>query len=47
LRIEVHDVLNPVNFANPNGTLELRAFGTISSTVGTPRQLQFAAKFLC
>ena len=46
LRIEVYNVLNAVNFANPNGALGNAAFGTISSTVGTPRQMQFAAKFL-
>jgi hypothetical protein len=46
LRIEVYNVLNAVTFANPNGALGNAAFGTISSTVGTPRQMQFAAKFL-
>ena len=46
LRIEVYNVLNAVNFANPNGALGNAAFGTIFDTVGTPRQMQFAAKFL-
>jgi hypothetical protein len=46
LRIEAYNVLNAVNFANPNGVLGNAAFGTISSTVGTPRQMQFAAKVL-
>jgi hypothetical protein len=46
LRIEAYNVLNAVNFANPNGVLGNAAFGTISITVGTPRQIQFAAKVL-
>jgi hypothetical protein len=46
LRIEVYNVLNAVNFANPNGALGNAAFGTISGTLGTPRQMQFAVKFL-
>jgi hypothetical protein len=39
-------VLNAVNFANPNGQLGNAAFGTISGTLGTPRQMQFAVKLL-
>ena len=46
IRIEAYNVLNAVNFANPNGALGNAAFGTISSTLGTPRQMQFAAKLL-
>jgi hypothetical protein len=46
LRIEVYNVLNAVNFANPAGAFGNAAFGTISSTVGTPRQIQFAVKLL-
>ena len=46
LRIEAYNVLNAVNFANPNAQLGNAAFGTISSTLGTPRQMQFAVKLL-
>jgi hypothetical protein len=49
LRIEVYNVLNAVNFANPpaaGSALGNAAFGTISNTIGTPRQMQFAAKLL-
>lgn len=46
LRIEVYNVLNAVNYANPNGQLGNAAFGTISQTLGTPRQMQFAVKLL-
>ena len=45
-RIEADHVLNAVNFANPNGQVGNAAFGTISSTLGTPRQMQFAVKLL-
>jgi hypothetical protein len=45
-RIEADHVLNAVNFANPNGQVGNAAFGTISSTVDTPRQMQFAVKRL-
>ena len=43
LRLEAY---NAVNFSDPNGALGNAAFGTISSTNGTPRQMQFAAKLL-
>ena len=46
LRIEVYNVTNTPNFANPNGQLGNAAFGTITSTIGTPRQMQFAVKLL-
>jgi hypothetical protein len=46
LRVEAYNVLNAVNLANPNGALGNAAFGTISSTIGTPRQMQFAVKLL-
>jgi hypothetical protein len=46
LRIEAYNVLNAVNYANPNGALGNAAFGTIASTVGTPRQMQLAVKLL-
>jgi hypothetical protein len=46
LRVEAYNVTNAVNFANPNGALGNAAFGTINATIGTPRQMQFAAKLL-
>ena len=46
LRVEAYNVTNAVNFANPNGALGNAAFGTITSTNGTPRQMQFALKLL-
>ncbi len=46
LRAEAYNVTNAVNFGNPNGALGNAAFGTISGTNGTPRQMQFAAKVL-
>jgi hypothetical protein len=45
-RIEAYNLLNTVNFANPNAALGDPAFGTIASTNGTPRQMQFAVKLL-
>ncbi len=46
VRVEAYNVTNAVNFANPNGALGNAAFGTITSTNGTPRQMQFALKLL-
>jgi hypothetical protein len=46
LRMEVYNVTNTPSFANPNGQLGNAAFGTITSTLGTPRQMQFAVKLL-
>lgn len=46
LRVEVYNVTNTPSFGNPNGQLGNAAFGTISTTNGTPRQVQFAAKLL-
>lgn len=46
LRLEVYNVTNAANFANPNGALGNAAFGTISGTIGTPRQMQFAVRVL-
>jgi outer membrane receptor protein involved in Fe transport len=45
-RVEAYNVTNAVNFANPNGALGNAAFGTITATNGTPRQMQFALKLL-
>lgn len=42
--VQVFNVLNHTNLGPPNGTLGSAAFGTISRTVGTPRQMQLALK---
>ena len=44
--MEVYNVTNTPSFGNPNGQLGNAAFGTITNTIGTPRQMQFAAKLL-
>jgi len=46
LRMEVYNVTNTASFGNPNGQLGNAAFGTITNTLGTPRQMQFAVKLL-
>jgi hypothetical protein len=46
LRMEIYNITNTPSFGNPNGQLGNAAFGTITNTVGTPRQMQFAAKLL-
>ena len=46
LSMEVYNVTNTPSFANPNGQLGNAAFGTITNTIGTLRQLQFAVKLL-
>lgn len=46
LRLEAYNITNTVNFGNPNGALGNPAFGRISTTIGTPRQMQFAAKLI-
>ena len=46
LRMEIYNVTNTPSFANPNGQLGNAAFGTITNTLGTPRQMQFAVKLL-
>jgi len=46
LRLEVYNVTNTPSFGNPNGQLGNAAFGTITNTLGTPRQMQFAVKYL-
>jgi hypothetical protein len=46
LRVEAFNVTNTPNFDFPNASLGNRSFGMISATRGTPRQLQFAARFI-
>ena len=45
-RAESYNVTNTPTFANPNSALGNNSFGRITSTLGTPRQVQFAMKFL-
>ena len=45
-RIEMFNVLNRANYANPASALGAANFGTISSTSGLPRNVQFGLKFL-
>jgi hypothetical protein len=45
-RAEVYNISNAPSFANPATGFGAGNFGVISSTVGTPRQLQFALKLL-
>ena len=44
LRIESFNILNRPDFGSPNSDLSSGQFGQITSTVGTPRILQFAIK---
>jgi hypothetical protein len=45
-RAESYNITNTPSFSNPNSALGNANFGRITSTLGTPRQLQFALKFL-
>ncbi len=45
-RAECFNITNTPNFGNPNGTSGQGTFGAITTTVGNPRQWQFAMKLL-
>jgi len=45
-RAESYNITNTPTFGNPNGALGNASFGRITSTLGTPRQIQFAMKVL-
>ena len=46
LRWEVFNVTNHPSYGLPNSNLGSADFGTIRSTVSTPRQMQFGLKLL-
>lgn len=46
LRIDAFNVFNKAHFANPNVTFGNAAFGTISATRLTPREIQLGVRFL-
>ena len=41
----IYNVTNTPTFGNPGGALGTANFGVISTTLGIPRQMQFAARF--
>ncbi|MFN0120581.1 MAG: TonB-dependent receptor domain-containing protein, partial [Blastocatellia bacterium] len=43
-RAEFFNLFNLVNFANPGGSITAASYGTIRSTTGNPRVIQFALK---
>lgn len=43
-RTEIFNVLNTVNFDNPQGNITSSAFGTISRTIGNSRLIQFGLR---
>jgi hypothetical protein len=45
-RAESYNITNTPTFGNPNSALGNASFGRITSTLGTPRQVQFALKML-
>jgi hypothetical protein len=45
-RMEVFNALNHANFANPNGSIDSAAFGTITRTITNARLIQFGLRIL-
>ncbi len=46
VRAEIFNLLNHPTFSSPTANVESGSFGTVTSTVGNPRQTQFALKYL-
>jgi len=46
VRVEAFNLFNNVNWANPNVTLDSATAGRITATVGDPRIMQFAVKYV-
>jgi len=46
LRVDAFNIFNKAHFANPNVTFGNAAFGTISATRLTPREVQLGVRFL-
>ncbi|MDR1727651.1 MAG: TonB-dependent receptor [Acidobacteriota bacterium] len=45
VRLEAYNVMNRTHYGLPDANLGSSGFGTITSTVGTPRKLQFAVRY--
>jgi hypothetical protein len=45
LRLEAFNVLNHVNWANPNSNYDSRNFGRITAITGNMRIIQFGVKY--
>jgi hypothetical protein len=46
LRVEIFNLTNFANFRPPNAALGSATFGRLTTTLGPPRQFQFALKYL-
>jgi hypothetical protein len=46
VRIEAFNLLNYVQFGNPNTTLNSASIGQVTSQANAPRQMQFGVKML-
>ena len=46
VRIEAFNLLNYVQFGNPNTTLNSASVGQVTSQANAPRQMQFGVKML-
>lgn len=45
-RMEMYNVLNHPNFANPSGSMTSTGFGTITSTMANARLIQFGLRLV-